>query len=259
MALFTDGPVSDILDLNARDSQLNTVASTENIDVTQKMTLAQDEIALELTTLLGRSIYADQAFWLAPAPGLGSVVVTPALKLWHTLRSLELVYADAYNNQLNDRYAGKRNQFHAMAESAYEKLIQIGIGIAASPVPQAPIPNVIAAGSPQGVIPLPDSTYYVTISWVNAQGEEGASAIPAAVTTSSGTLLIQAGSAPRNAAAWNVYVGTAPDTMSLQNPSPLAPGQTWLQPGILMNGRRAPGSGQAPSYIKPVPRMLQRG
>ena len=29
--------------------------------------------------------------------------------------------------------------------------------------------------------------------------------------------------------------------------------------GKLTTGGRAPGSGQSPSYIKPVPRMLQRG
>src|SRR5260370_38697126 len=135
MALFTDGSVSSILDLTARDTQLLNVSVAEGIDVTQKLALAQDELALEIGTLLTRLTYVDQAFWLAPQPDLGSVVVTPALKLWHTLRSLELVYADAYNNQLNDRYAGKRDQFHAMADSAYEKLIQIGLGIPANPVP----------------------------------------------------------------------------------------------------------------------------
>ena len=259
MALFTDGPVSCILDLTARDTQLLNVAVAEGIDVTQKLGLAQDELALEVATLLTRSSYADQMLWLAPQPDLGSVVVTPALKLWHTLRSLELVYADAYNNQLNDRYAGKRDQFHAMAESAFEKLVQLGIGMASCPVAQPGIPNVVAAPGPQGSFPLPDDTYYVTTAWMNSQGEEGACAVPAAVTTSASTLLIQSGKAPRNATAWNVYVSTAPDTMSLQNTSPLAIGQTWLQPGKLTTGGRAPGSGQSPSYIKPVPRMLQRG
>ncbi|HEY2018931.1 MAG TPA: hypothetical protein VGH38_35745 [Bryobacteraceae bacterium] len=259
MALFTDGPVSCILDLTARDTQLLNVAVAEGIDVTQKLALAQDELALELTTLLNRLSYTDQAFWLPPQADLGSVVVTPALKLWHTLRSLELVYADAYNNQLNDRYAGKRDQFHRQAESAYEKLIQIGLGIASCPVPQPATANIVAAPGPYGTNPLPDGTYYVTTAWVNSQGEEGASAVPSAVATSRGTFLVPSGSAPRNATGWNVYVGTAPEAMSLQNSSPLAAGQTWLQPGTLTSGGRAPGAGQSPSYIKPVPRMLQRG
>jgi hypothetical protein len=255
MALFTDGPVSCILDLTARDTQLLNVASTEEIDVTQKLALAQDELALEIGTLLSRTASVDQAFWLAPQPDLGTVVVTPALKLWHTLRTLELVYADAYNNQLNDRYAGKRDQFHQMADWAYEKLIQTGIGIASCPVAQPANPNVVAALG----APLPDDTYYVTTAWINAQGDEGACAVPAAVKTLSCTLRVQPGTAPRNAVSWNVYVGTAPEAMSLQNGSPLTHGQTWLQPGSLSTSGRAPGPGQSPSYIKPVPRMLQRG
>jgi hypothetical protein len=259
MALFTDGPVSCILDLTARDTQLLNVASTEGIDVTQKLALAQDELALELGTLLSRTSYANQAFWLAPVPDISSVVVTPALKLWHTLRSLELVYADAYNNQLNDRYAGKRDQFHQMAGWAYDKLVDTGLGISSCPVAQPPIPAVAAQPGPIGTFPLPDATYYVTTAWTNALGEEGASAIPAAAATSGCTLLVQPGKAPRNAVSWNVYVGVSPDAMSLQNTTPLNTGQTWLQPGALQTGGQAPGTGQAPSYIRPVPRMIQRG
>jgi len=259
MALFTDGPVSSILDLAAWDSQLLNVASTEGIDVTRKMALAQDQLALELTVLLGQLTYVAQVFWLAPQPDVGCVVVTPAIKLWHTFRSLELVYADAYNNQLNDRYAGIRDQFHEMAESAYERVIQIGLGIVGCPVAQPATPSLAAALCPVGSLPLPDATYYVTMSWTNAQGQEGASAVPDAIATSAGTFLVEPGSPPPYATGWNVYAGTSPGTMSLQNMAPLAPGQTWLQPGTLSTTGRAPGSGQTASYIQPVPRMIERG
>jgi hypothetical protein len=255
MALFTDGTPSCILDLTARDTQLLNVAVAEGIDVTQKLVLAQDELALELGTMLSRTSFHDQALCLTLQPDLGSVVVTPPVKLWHTLRALELVYADAYCSQLNDRYAGKRDQFRHMAERAFEKLIETGIGMAACPVPQAASPIVVPVPGPA----LPDDTYFVTVAWVSGQGEEGASAIPAAVTTSAGTLSVRLGPPPRNAASWNVYVGTAPDIMSLQNPSPLALGQLWLQPDTLQTGGRAPGSGQSPSFIQPVPRLIQRG
>src|ERR1035441_4341461 len=89
MALFTDGPVSSIEDLTAQDSQLLNVANVEGIDVTQKLALAQDQLALELTTLLDRMSFVSQVYWLAPPPSLSSVVVTPALKLWHTFRRSE--------------------------------------------------------------------------------------------------------------------------------------------------------------------------
>ena len=259
MALFIDGPVSSMEDLAAQDSQLLDTASVEGIDVTQKLALAQGELALGLKALLTRLSYVDQLFWIAPQPNLGSVVVTPALKLWHTFRSLEMVYSDAYNSQLNDRYAGKRDQFHVSAKWAYEMLIQAGIGVASVPVPRAATPAVTAAAAAVLGIPLPDGVYYATVAWVNAAGEEGACAPPATIATTGSSLLVQpAGAAPKTAAGWNVYVGAGPDSMTLQNGSPIAIGQTWLQPAALAAGQ-PPGPGQRPSYLKPVPRMIQRG
>jgi len=258
MALFTDGPVSDIEDLTARDSQLLAVASVEGIDVTQKISLAQDEIALELSALLTKLSYVGQLFWVSPQPNIGSVVVTPALKMWHTLRTLELVYSDAYNSQLNDRYSGKRDQFGEMAKWAYDKLVDAGIGIASYPLPQAAVPQVITAVATPPEIQLPDGTYYAAMSWTNSQGEEGACSAPTTITTSACTIAVQPGTAPPNATGWNVYVGTSGDSLSLQNDASIAAGETWLQPGALAAGQ-APGSGQAPSYVKPVPRMIQRG
>jgi hypothetical protein len=259
MALFIDGPASSMEDLAAHDSQLLDVASVEGIDVSQKLALAQDELTLELNALLTRLSYVDQLFWLAPQPHIGSVVVTPALKLWHTFRSLEMVYSDAYNSQLNDRYAGKRDQFHLSAKWAYETLVLAGIGVASVPVPQAATPTVTAAAAPASGTPLPDGTYYVTVAWVNSAGEEGACALPATVTTSGSSLLVQpAGAPPKTAAGWNVYVGAGPDSMAVQNGSPIATVQTWLQPAAVAAGR-PPGAGQLPTYLKPVPRVIQRG
>jgi hypothetical protein len=160
---------------------------------------------------------------------------------------------------LNDRYAGKRDQFHLSAKWAYEMLIQAGIGVASVPVPRAAIPEVTAAAAAAPGTPLPDGTYYVTVAWVNAAGEDGACAVPATMATTGSSLRVQpAGAPPKTAAGWNVYVGIGPDSMALQNGSPVAIGQTWLQPAALAAGR-PPGPGQRPSYLKPVPRVIQRG
>lgn len=262
MALFTDGPVSSIDDLAGQDSQLLEVANVEGIDVTRKLALAQDELALELGTLLTRLSPLEQPLWCSAwysaSPKVTSVVVTPALKLWHAFRTLEMVYRDAYNSQLNDRYAGKRDQFHEMAAWAHEKLIQTGIGIAPDPVPQAATPDVVTAQGPEGAA-LAGGTYYVTMAWINGAGEEGACAVPAAIPVAESTLLVRPGQAPETATGWNVYVGAAPNTMALQNQSPIAAGQTWLQPNTLNTAGRGPGSGQSPSYMRPVPRAIQRG
>lgn len=254
MPLFTDGPISCIEDLTAQDSQLPTVASVEGIDVTQKITIAQDLVAMDLHTALKRFGYVDQLFWLAPQLKLDRVVVTPPLKLWHTARSLELVYADAYNSQLNDRYAGKRDQFHALAKWAYEKLIEIGAGIASQPVPRAEAPTVTAFPGA-----LADGMYYVTMTWVNSSGEEGAAAIETAIATTSSTFLVETATAPQIAVGWNVYAGVAPDAMFAQNPSLLLVGQTWEQPAVLVQSGQLPSKGQKPTYLQPLPRILQRG
>jgi hypothetical protein len=254
MALFTDGPPNSIEDLSAQDSQLLNVANVEGIDVTQKLELAHEELGLELYVLLTRMSYVDQLFWLSPKPNLDTVAVTTALKLWHAFRSLEMVYADAYNSQLNDRYAGKRDEYHQRATWAYDKLVQNGLGIVQLPVARAETPVVVTAAGA-----VPDGTYYVTMTWVNQDGEEGVSADPAVVTTATSTLLVTPGNPPRNATGWTVFVGQAPDSMTVQNTAPLPTGQTWLQPNSVATTGGRPGNGQRPSYIQPIPRVIQRG
>jgi hypothetical protein len=254
MALFTDGLISSIEDLNAYDSQLLAVANVEGIDVTRKLDLAQDELGVELVALLARLSYASEPIWVTSRLKLVNIVVTPPLKQWHTYHALELVYSDAYNNQLNDRYGAKRDQFQEMAGWAREKLVEIGLGIILDPVPQAEMPGVsVLAGN------LPDGTYYVTTTWVNGAGAEGAGAIPAVVTTSGSTIAVQPSPAPENITGWNVYIGGAPESMILQNGTPLGTSQAWEQLTPLATVGQVPSSGQCPTYLKPIPRLIQRG
>jgi hypothetical protein len=246
MALLIDGSPSTIEELTAHDSQLLNVASSEGIDVTQKLELAQRTAALEVEGLLRTRGHRHV--------GVTQVVVTPWLRMWHTYATLQLIYSDAYNSQLNDRYAGKRDQFRALASWAYDKLVQTGLGVADRPIPQAVQPNVaMTAGA------LPDDTYYVTMAWVNESGEEGAGAVPTSITTSSSGFLVAPPAAPAAAIGWNVYVGPAPGTMVRQNDLLIAADQPWQQAGVPVTSGAKPGDGQAPSRVLTVPRILQRG
>ena len=244
MALLTDGAIASIEELSGHDTQLLNVATVEGIDVTRKLALAQEELCVEVAGLLGR---------LNAPPAIHQVVVTPPLKLWHIFRTLEMVYRDAYNSQLNDRYAGKRDEYHEMVKWAYDQVIRGGLGIAADPVERAatPAPQASAGGLAEGV-------YFVAIAWTNAAGEEGGSSAPAMIGVSSSSFAVQT-AAPPNVKGWNVYSGTSPAAMTMQNELTLGPGQTWVQPDTLSTTRRPAGSGQAPTYRLAVPRTIQRG
>ena len=183
MALFTDGPASTIEDLAAQDSQILDVASVEGIDLTRKLVAGAGGGGYGPGSSAGAADADDCRVlrmwaWHAGSYRLENIVVTPALRMWHTYRTLEMAYGDAYYNQLNDRYAKKRDQFGKLGRWAYERLILTGIGITPRPVPRAPTPDVEAAAGA-----VPDGTYYATMAWTNAAGEEGASAIPNAITT----------------------------------------------------------------------------
>lgn len=254
MALFTDGSISGLEDLIAYDSQLLNVATVEGIDVTGKARLAQEEIGLELVTMLNRLRFVDRTFWVSSHPDLKDIVVTRSLRLWHIYRTLELIYSDAFSSQLNDRYAAKRDQFHDFALQACDKLMQIGIGITSHPVPQAQPPQVVAIpGS------LADGTYYVTVAWLNSLGESGASAVPTPITLSASTFQVQPFSPPPVAISWNVFAGQTPDGMILQNGAAIPVGETWVQPAALVRSGQGPAHGQEPNYLKPLPRVLPRG
>jgi hypothetical protein len=97
------------------------------------------------------------------------------------------------------------------------------------------------------------------MAWVNGAGEEGASAKPAVTATAGGTVVVQPGAAPQGVTGWNAYLGGSADSMTLQNTSTLAPGQNWTQPPSPATAGRKAGSGQAPNYALPAPRILQRG
>jgi len=244
MALFLDGPISSIEDLHGHDTQLLEVANIENIDVTRKLVHAQEEIAIDVAVML-EGVHSPSR--------IANVVVTPPLKLWHTYRALEMVYQDAFNSQLNDRYAGRRDRYHELAKQAHERVIQSGLGMAADPVSQAGSPAVHTATGG-----LPDGTYYVAMAWTNGAGEEGASSVPTKITVSGSSFDAQHGEAPANAKGWHVYVGSSPGAMLRQSVSAVGLGAVWQQPDAVVDGQLA-GTGQVVGFVVAVPRVIWRG
>jgi hypothetical protein len=263
MALFTDGSISTLEQLAAQDTAVLDAASTEGIDATAKLSLAQEELGIALTSAFSRSALAfgnPSAWW----PGssvpsrslqLQHIVVTSPLRLWHTFHTLELIYRDAYNSQLNDRYFGKWNEYKDLARWAADMLFQIGVGLVSVPVPMAQTPALAILSGP-----FPATTYFVQIAWLNSRGEEGlASQVASASGPDQNTVQVMASPPPVGAALWNVYVGSSIDGITRQNNAPLDPSQAWIQTSSGLSPGKAPGTGQDPNFLRQIPRFLQRG
>jgi hypothetical protein len=256
MALFHDGSISDTTDLQNYESDILSVASVEGIDLNAKMLLAQHELAHKLILFLLRR----PPYWRDPWLGglrerdVKNVVVTGPLRQWHAYQSLAFVYRDAYNNQLNNRYQGKWQEYERLAKASERTYFQIGVGLVPDPVPMASAPtlsSVIGAGT--------GGTYYVAITWVNATGDEGAPSDLVELTTSDGQqLVVSVGTAPNCVTGWNVYVGTSPENVSLQNATSLPPGGNWTMNAGLSTGV-ALGNGQKPSWFVVDHRVIERG
>lgn len=102
-------------------------------------------------------------------------------------------------------------------------------------------------------------TFYVTVSWVSALGQEGSPSGVTALATADGTeLVVEAVNPPAAATGFNVYIGTSADTLALQTPAPVAVGQNFTLSGPPIAGR-APGNGQAADVYVIGGSMLRRG
>ena len=245
MALFNDGPVSTIDDLTAYDSSLLDVANTEGIDLTRKLSVVQDEVGVVLSTLLPEEQNC----------GISNLVVTTPLRIWHTLRTLAIVYQDAYYSQLNDRYQAKWKAYAERAHWAQEKLMQAGVGFVNDPLPQATPPALEAVPFAQ-----PAATYFIGVTWVNGSGAEGRPSEWRSLTMDAGnTIQVTPPAAPANATGWNVYAGYDIESASLQNDAPLELDEAWVFTDAVPAAGKLPGAGQQPDFLRALPRILQRG
>jgi len=257
MALFTDGPLISTEDLQKCENSILNLASIESIDLAGKIALAQSEIANQLMLFLLRRLplrnFADFP-WAQRTRDVGDVVVTEPLRQWHVHKALAMVYRDAYNNQLNDRYQGKWTEYEQLAKASSQNYFRIGVGVVANPIAKASIPILsTTAGIGSG------GTFYAAVAWRNEAGQEGNASNIAEITTSDGQqMVISAVKPPANATSWNAYAGMSPETISLQNSVPIGINSSWtmilgLQQGI------PPGTGQPATWFLVDNQVIQRG
>ncbi len=255
--LLTDGSPNTTTDLTVYESAILSVAATEAIDLGVKLGLATEEISEDvLDILLDHTRSYDPQSTLRRQIGVSDVVVSPQMMRWHALHTLAIVYRDAFNNQLNDRYLPKWKEYQRLSANAREHAIKLGIGLVWTPVPAAQAPSLstsVAAGTV-------DTVYYVAVTWVAANGQESAPSPVTTYETGAGTTLVVQGANPPNVATgFNVYVGLSSTTLTLQNASLVAVGENFVLPGSGLVTGTLMGNGQAAQvYITGGP-TLRRG
>ena len=260
MALFTDGQLNALIDLQKYENRILDVANVEGIDLAGKIALAQDEVAHELLMFLLKRLPFAKSPWLAlPAVrqriGVSDVVATKPLRQWHAYKTLAFVYRDAYNNQLNDRYQGKWTEYEQLAKMSSKNYFRIGVGIVAGVLFPRHCTPVLSAVAGSGLA----ATYYAAVTWVNQAGQEGSPSDVAQITTAvSQQLEVTVTKPPVNASGWNVYVGEAPNALALQNGTPSGIGSTWIMTGAPSAGA-APCNGQEPNWYLVDHHAVERG
>jgi hypothetical protein len=254
--LLTDGKPHDSVDLQMYESAILNVASIEGIDLDVKLSLATEEIS---ETILDILLDHTRSVWpmanLRRTIGVSDVVVSPQMTRWHALHTLAVVYRDAFNNQLNDRYQQKLEEYRALSRNAKENTIKFGIGLSLNPVPQAGTP---ALSSVSGTNPA--TVYYVQVSWLSALGQEGApSAVTTFETSAVSALSVSAENPPTAAAGFNVYLGLSGASMTLQTATPIPIGQSFTLPSTELAAGQAPGTGQTADVYVVGGQTLRRG
>ncbi len=240
--LLTDGSPNDTEALRVYESAILDVANTERLELDAKLGLALEEISEDiLDVLLDHTRTSDPQSNIRRTLGVSDVVVTPQLKRWHAVHTLEVVYRDAFNNQLNDRYQAKFREYHELSRNARDHTFRFGIGLVLNPIPKANTPVVtFVPGS------IPATRYYIQVSWVSAGGQEGAPSDAGVFDAPAGSLPVVSGvNPPGTAAGFNVYMGLALDSIQRQNAAAIPVGSTFTLAGAGLAAGVPPGSGQA--------------
>ena len=237
MALLVDGDLGRIEDLKAQDTSVLDVAASEGIDLEEKLGLAWQEVQSEVEYFL-----ADQ-----PGTTVDQVVVSVAMKSWHAWKTLEAVYRDAFFSQLNDRYGQRWRHWVSMAEKQRVRTLEMGLKVVSQPVQRpAGVEVEVTAGS------QPAASYWLRATYVNVSGQESAPSRVRALGAVGPHGLAATAAGPLR---WNLYAGTSPDRITLQNAAPMGAGTAWLMPGAGLVTGRVAGTGQVPdNTVRRVPR-----
>ena len=193
--------------------------------------------------------------WLRNRASIDAVVVTPSVRQWHAMQTLELVYRDAYYQDINDRYKMKWVMYGERRRESRDRCFASGISVVANPVPCGP-KLLLGAGVGGGEA----GSIYVRATWASQDGREGAPGQLQVFENQDGSHLVAwVNEAGPSGCGWNVYAGIAPDNLTRQNDRILDPGEIWTQARPLREDGRDIRSGQIADYRVLDCRRLPRG
>jgi hypothetical protein len=243
--LFTDGTILSIQELREHDNFVLDVASTESIDLSSKLAVAQREIGYEIQSFLTTRRTSAE---------LSHVVVNQQMRDLLATHVLSIVYRDAYNLHLNDRYLGRWKEFTRASERSLLRLFQNGIGVTTVAVPQAAKP--IETVSPDGG--LEAGMYVIHTAWQHISGTIGELSLGVIVDCSGGTISVNPGPAPGNAAGWYVFIAELDSPSARQNQALLPKEAVWTQSAVLRRDLPGPEVSGADYYVRSAG-LLSRG
>jgi hypothetical protein len=220
------------------------------VDLSAKLMVAEAEIGIVLDEFLQKRIGQSRTNVLS------SVVVTPALKHWHTIHALSLIYADVLNRQVNQKYESKWKEYKERARRAAANYFQLGVGLVEIPLPKANMPIVWEVA---GL--LAPATYMVRVAWCNAIAETGSAseAVAISLDAGGGFGVRVSDTTPAGVVGFNVYAGQVDQAPRKQNQAIVGIAHEWFVPaGGLVEGAALP-KGQEPDWFVRNDRVLQRG
>ena len=243
--LFTDGIILCPEDLREHDNYVLEIASTESIELSSKLQVAQRWVGYELSSfLLNREAHV----------GISHVFVNDELRDLLAVQTLAAVYRDAYYRHLNDRYEARAKEFNGLADRSLQRFLQNGVGLVTYPVPRARQPQVDAAVS-GGLAP---GMYTVTIAWQHSSGTVGEFSEGVQVEALDGGLTIIPPAAPQGVSGWHVIVGFSEAEPTRQNDAPIGPTLPWTQAAALRADLAAPQPSAPDLYIRSTTPRVRR-
>ena len=249
MPLFTDGLLASTSDLAAIESAILATASSEGLDLRQKLVSAQSQLGRDI------SVFLIHQGYVSAGQDLSCVFVNDNLRTAHAFHALALTYRDLASRRVQDRFEDKAKFYERSAANATWQAFEAGIGISSAPLraPSGLRLQAISGGT------RPARRLHVRAAAVASGVVTSAWTSPEVIDLEAGQLAEVSLSGKCGTGQWVVYASYSEHGYQLQTPSALAQDAKWHEPstGLVANTSELPV--QAPEMWVHLSRRLLRG